>query len=581
MKELDRETISENIKTRDSGNKKLLLSVLVVVLVLIVVVVLLIKKFMPSSAHRSLNEYFGASDGEVQIIMQDSLSEIKGIKQEGHIYVPFGLVHDELNSRFYWDSNENLLLYTTSTAVITVEAGSKKFLTNKSSETLDYNISVAQGDTVYIALDFVKLYTAMDYKAYEKPDRVVITYKYGEKYQYADANQDASLRAAGDIKSPILSDVKSGDKLMVVDIEETEKGFYQVQTEDGVVGFVKAKCLGDKYEYQPRTDFKEEKYSHILLDEKINLVWHQVTNQAANSGLNSLIANTKGVNVVAPTWFGTSDNHGNIFSYADDDYVRRAHSLGLQVWGLCDDFSPDMKIGKVLGTTTRRQKLAKNLVAEAIRHSLDGINIDFEHVRKESADDFIQFIREIGIMCRNNGLVLSIDNYPPTDYSEYYNRTEQAAVADYVITMSYDEYNNASETAGPVSSITYVKDSTTNTVAQVPAEQTIIALPFYSRLWKETTKGGETKLTSEALSMASAKETADDAGSKVRWDEQTMMNYTEYKKGKVLYKIWIEDKKSLEEKLKVVAGGNVAGVAFWKLGLESEDVWNTVAKYVN
>lgn len=40
-----------------------------------------------------------------------------------------------------------------------------------------------------------------------------------------------------------------------------------------------------------------------------------------------------------------------------------------------------MKIGKVLGTTSKRQKLVKNLIAEAIRYDLDGINIDFENVK--------------------------------------------------------------------------------------------------------------------------------------------------------------------------------------------------------
>ena len=76
---------------------------------------------------------------------------------------------------------------------------------------------------------------------------------------------------------------------------------------------------------------------------------------------------------------------------------------------LRSDFSPKMKIGKVLERTSRRQKLAKNLIAEAIRYSLDGINIDFENVKKDSGEDFIQFIRERSIMCRNNCIVLSVD----------------------------------------------------------------------------------------------------------------------------------------------------------------------------
>ena len=155
----------------------------------------------------------------------------------------------------------------------------------------------------------------------------------------------------------------------------------------------------------------------------------------------------------------------------------------MQVWGLCDDFSPDMKIGNVLGRTSRRERLEKNLIAEAIKYSLDGINIDFENVKSKNGTDFIQFIRELGIMCRNNGIILSIDNYPPANYSAYYAREEQAAVADYVITMAYDEYYSGSEEAGPVSSLSYVKNAVTNILNEVPAKQSVIGLPFYSRMW--------------------------------------------------------------------------------------------------
>ncbi len=218
-------------------------------------------------------------------------------------------------------------------------------------------------------------------------------------------------------------------------------------------------------------------------------------------------------------------------------------------------------------------------MAEAIKYNLDGINIDFENVRKENGEDFIQFIRELSIMCRNNGIVLSIDNYPPASYSEYYNRTEQARVADYIITMAYDEYYAGSEEAGPVSSLGYVKDSVVNTIKQVPAEQTIIALPFYSRIWTETTKDGNIELSSEACSMKYASELAGNSGTETVWDEEAGLDYIEYRSGSSIRKMWIENPKSLDLKMKAVVNENAAGMAFWKLGMEMPSVWDTIAKY--
>ena len=560
---------------------------LLVLAVIITAIALLVRRYMPSNKEMPLDDYFKVSEGEMQVILQDQIYDTKALYEGDRIYVDFGMVHDYLNPRFYWDSGENQLLYTTSTAVISASVDSNDYYTNKSKASMDYPIVKVKGDTAYVALDYVKEHTALDYKKYDKPDRVVITYRYNEKADYAKAKKKAKIRYRASIKSDILVKLEENARVRVLEQGDSTKSgdgnassFDKVMSADGVVGYIRKKDLGKIFQSEYTTDFKEEQYSHILKDGKVNLVWHQVTNSSANDGVLNLLNATKGVNVVAPTWFTVSGNHGEITSLASDTYVSRARSLGVDVWGVCNDFSNDSKIGKVLASTTTRQKLVKNLIAEAIKYSLDGINIDFEHVRKANGDDFIQFVRELGIMCRNNGVVLSIDNYPPTSYSMYYNRKEQAAVADYVITMAYDEYFAGSEEAGPVSSLNYVKDSTANTLKEVPAEQTIMALPFYSRLWKETTKDGKVKLSSEAYGMRSAKEVMVDAGAAFDWNDDSGMNYAEYTKDSVVYKMWLEDQSSLEEKMKVVSESKTAGYAFWKLGLEDSAVWDMIIKYM-
>ncbi len=561
--------------------KKTVVSALIftIVVFLVVVSAFIIKTKMPSKEYMELNNYFAAKDGEVSVIMQDEQIAIPGIYADGEIYLDSELVYQYLNQRFYWDGNENKLLYTTSTAVISTEVNSKDYYVNKSKDTMDYVIVRCAGDKVYIAIDYISKYTAMEYKKYDSPDRVVIKYRYGENAKYVSAKKETQLRYEGNIKSSILVDLKENDKLLILDENINEDGFMNVMTEDGISGYVKSDKLGESIEETLTTDFKEEKYPHILLDEKVNLVWHQVTNASANSNVSTLLAATKSVNVISPTWFKTIDDNGNISSLADYTYVDRVHMAGVQIWGLCDDFDPNMKIGNVLSVTKRRQRLAKNLIAEAIKYNLDGINIDFENVRQENGKDFVQFIRELGIMCRNNGIILSIDNYPPANYSAYYNRKEQANVADYVITMAYDEYYAGSEQAGPVSSLGYVQDAVKNTLAEVPAEQTIIALPFYSRIWTEKTDNGTVTLSSEACSMGYAAQIAADSGTQSVWDEAAGMEYIEFNSEKALKKMWIENAKSLDFKMKAVADGKAGGMAFWKLGMESASIWDSIVKY--
>lgn len=561
-------------------NTKIIIPVAIcVILIGIVISIFLYQKFSPGREKMKLTDYFNMEKDTVKVILGDEICDTSALIQNKEIYLPYNLVKEKLNTRFYWDKNESLLLYSTPTAVISAEAGSKDCFRNNSKESMDYEIVRVDADSVYIALDYVKEHTALTYEIYDNPERVVITYEFGKEKEYIKTDSDCVLRYQSDIKSDILVNLKENETLRLLEKEDEETGFCKVMDKTGVIGYVRAKDLGEGYKEKKTTDFREEKYTHILKDEKINLVWHQVTNQTANGKLLNMLSNTKGVNVVCPTWFATSDNNGNIDSLASDTYVTQAHHAGVEVWGLCNDFSPNMKIGKVLGTTSKRQKLAKNLIAEAIRYSLDGINIDFENVKKESGEDFIQFIRELGIMCRNNGIVLSIDNYPVADYSQYYNRAEQANVADYVITMAYDEYYSGSEEAGPVSSLSYVKNSTRNILEQVPANQAIIALPFYSRHWTEKTKNGKVKLSSEACSMSYAQEILSDSKTNAVWNEETGMNYLEYTKDNSIHKMWIEDINSLQLKMEEVSKNNTAGVAFWKLGMEDKSVWDMIYKY--
>ncbi len=577
------ENIEGTGQMKDKINLKMIIPIGIGVLILLtLVIVFLVKKYMPNTQKMSLFDYFHtekASD-KVTLILEDEITDASCIYKDEKVYIDFDYVKANFNPRFYRDVNENLLLYTTPTTETTVVPGEKDYMIGRSKESKDYVMAVNDGDKLYLAADYVKECTAIDFETYNSPRRIVVTDQFDTEKDYVKADDDCTLRYKGNIKSKVLRKIKEGSDLRLLEKENKDTGFCKVMENSGIIGYIKAKDLGEIYQRMDKTDFKKEIYNHISLDGKVALVWHQVMNQTANSGISELLSTVRGINVVCPTWFKTSDNEGSVdASIASYDYVTKAHNAGVQVWGLCDDQSPDMKIGTVLGSTKSRLKLVNNLVAKAIQYDLDGINIDFEYVKEESGEDFIQFIREIGIKCRTNELVLSIDNYPLMNYNAYYNRREQANVADYVITMAYDEYTKNSETAGPVSSITYVQDAIKNVLTEVPKEQSVIGLPFYSRHWQEKTRDGEVSLSVESCSMNYAQELVNDSKQTAKWDETTGQDYLEYKEKGIVHKIWIENRKSLELKMKEVSGSEMAGYAFWKYGLQNNGVWSMIAKY--
>jgi len=319
-------------------------------------------------------------------------------------------------------------------------------------------------------------------------------------------------------------------------------------------------------------------YTAQTRPEKINLVFHQVFSKDTGEKLEELIKQTKGVNVVSPTWFSVKDVSGSITSLASREYVDKAKELGLEVWALVDDFNSEVDMYELLSRTSRRENLSNSLIEAAIENKLNGINIDFENIPSKAGEHFIQFLRELSVKCRNNGIVLSVDNYVPAPYNKYYDRKEQGEIIDYVIVMAYDEYHSGSDVAGPVASIGFVRDAVRNTLEEVPKEKTIIAIPFYSRLWKETP---DNEVSSESLAMTPASQVFTNNGIEPKWSEAYGSYYGEFEKDGALYKIWLEDARSIEEKVKVIYEAGVAGVGAWKLGLEKEEVWNVIIRYLN
>ena len=151
---------------------------------------------------------------------------------------------------------------------------------------------------------------------------------------------------------------------------------------------------------------------------------------------------------------------------------------------------------------------------------------------------------------------------------------EQGKVVDYVIIMGYDEHYVGSD-AGSVASLPWVEQGVKDTLSEVAAQRTILAIPFYTRLWK-TTDGGA--LTSEAIGMDQAQQTISDNGAETYWDKKTSQNYGTYEGDGATYQIWLEDSKSIAEKVKLIKKYKLAGVAEWKLGFENSGIWSVITE---
>lgn len=535
----------------------------------------IIDRYIPSKTVLDGKEYFGVSGGEdAAVVLPNRLEQGKALVKDGTAYISYELAKESLNDHLYKNEEEKQVILTTATDIIKLPFDSAEYTTLTGNGSMPYQITFSENGNLYLALEYLVQYTDFQYTVEQEPLHIIINNQWGSK-TYADVTKEESIRLEADIKSPILRKAAEGEKVTIL---EREDDWAKILTEDGYIGYIRSKRLGESYEEQvTNSSFQAAEYTSIHRDHKINLIWHQVTSQDSNAAFSEDMQDVTGVNVVSPTWFSISSNDGDLASLASEDYVSAAHEKGMEVWGLMDNFSTEIDTTTVLGNTASRENLEGQLITEALNHGLDGINIDIETLPEEASESYVQFMRELSVKCRNNNLVLSVDVPPPYDFNTHYNRKALGEVVDYLMIMGYDEHYVGSE-ARSVASLSYERNGITGTLESVSKDKIISGIPFYTRLWKTNASG---EVSSEAIGMDHADEILSQYQVTAAWSEETSQDYAEFTDEEGNFcQIWLENEKSIEEKMKLVQQYDLGGVAEWKLGFERTAIWDVIAKYM-
>lgn len=553
-----------------------------------------------NNTKKDLKEYYGYTDitgKDTYAVICDGNVLGMGFVENGEAYVPYTAYRKNVDNKCYIDKNEKLFVYTTASNIYDSYVGSSEYTDFDGNKT-GYSCAIALevNGEYYVSAKFLKeLGMKVEYKTVENPNRVVMTGTFTNNV--AAAKEATELRVDASDRTEILASVKKGDELIVVDGAE-KQGFILVIDSNGVTGYVKKAAVGQVKEKTISRENVPEEYTHLTSDTKLCLGWHQMAYEVGNDSFNELVNDASPLNVISPTWYKLVDKNGSIESFSDSGYVKKAHDKGIEVWALVNDFEYDEDglyyVTKVLSHTTSRRKLIENLIEDVKDNDIDGINVDFECIGIEIADDYVEFICELSVWCRKEGIVLSVDMYVPSDINQYYNRKTVLEVADYLIIMGYDEHWADAPKAGSVASLPYVEKGILDTISEGESKRVINALPFYTRIWTETpveyaedgsrivedSVKGSYALDSKAVGLGTAEKELEDRGINKFWVEDLSQYYAEYEDGYSLKRVWLEEKKSIQAKIDIMSKYDLGGVACWRLGLEENWVWDIIEGYV-
>ncbi len=235
----------------------------------------------------------------------------------------------------------------------------------------------------------------------------------------------------------------------------------------------------------------------------------------------------------------------------------------------------------ILNTNNAQQNVIKAIIKQSILNGYDGLNIDFENIYAKNKQLLSNHIKDLTVALHELGMLTSCDitRYEKTssNWSMCYDRDAISQKCDYVMLMAYDQYYAGSPTAGPVSSIPWTEDTVKLTLKEVDSNKLVLGVPFYTRLWQTS---GTKVISSKALSMQSATTQANSNNATYTYDDKYKLKKATWQNSDgTQSQMWIEDAQSIRARIEIARKYNLGGVASWRQGFETQDIWQVFSEY--
>ena len=485
--------------------------------------------------------------------------------EDGMIYLSFDYIKKYLDESIEYDKSTKEVKIQNEHAnkILKLNEYEAKF----NSGTIDLRASVIEKNGKIMLPIEAFIYDYDVSLRYNKDIRLLLLDYRDKEYDLSKTTKEVFLREDSSKRSPIIKKLPEGEKLYIYG--EKSK-FYKVRMPDGYAGYVLKENVDDNFEKVNLASSRKN-----ISKSPINLTWDYTYAEHSDEKVNQ-IKNINGLDIIIPTWFSIRNGNGDMIDRGNLNYIKKYNELGVDVWAYLDNsFNPDITHEALSNENTRKKVIDKTLEL-CKKYNMKGINIDFEHTKIEDRDNITAFVNEFREKAGDD-FIITVDVTPQISSDvtkEPYDRKALAEVSDYIVVMAYDQHWGSSDEAGSVAQYKWVEGSINVLFRNVPNRKMILGVPLYTRLWKESNG----KVTSKTISMNEVANIIASKGLNPSWDKDSQQNYVEYEENGSTYKIWIEDANSLEKKVSLVNKYNLAGVGSWRLGFETQNIWDVISK---
>lgn len=519
-------------------------------------------------------------DGKTKVLINNNNVTLKMkndvyIDENNNVFLSLADVRNYFDKYIEYDKENGSIVTTSEINIAKMSTKDNKITINGQEEELNSS-AIEKNETIYLPFSEIseKVYD-VDLE-YIKDTNTIIIDSLDRKQEVANTTKETKLKYKPQTLSGTLEKLDANEQ--VVYIEETNN-WAEVRSKDGTIGYVKKEDLGNVEVTREAKEYIDK------VEGKVNLVWDYYSEYAKAPDRTG--ETMDGVNVVSPSFFSLErGSNGEIYDNAKDDgaeYIEWAHNNNYQVWAMFSNNSLKDTTSQILNDYEKRETMIENLMDLVEEYNLDGVNVDFENMNESDKDVYSRFLIELAPRLKKIGKTLSVDVTAPDGsetWSLCFDRNTIANVADYIVFMAYDQYGTSSNKAGTTAGYNWVEANVKKFLGQedVDPEKIILGIPLYMRLWEEEEDG---TAKPEVVNMKDMFDVLPE-NQVATWDEELKQYYVEYEEDGKKYKMWIENEKSVGEKINLANQYNLAGIAFWEKDRETNDeFWTFVKEQLN
>ena len=519
-------------------------------------------------------------DGKTKVLINNNNVTLKMkndvyIDENNNVFLSLADIRNYFDKYIEYNKENGDIVTTSEINIAKMSTKNNEITINGEEEKLNSS-AIEKNDTIYLPFSEIseKVYD-VDLEYIQDTNTIIID-SLDRKQEVANTTKETKLKYKPQTLSGTLEKIEANEQ--VVYIEETNN-WAEVRSKDGTIGYIKKEDLGNVEVAREAKEYIDK------VKGKVNLVWDYYSEYAKAPDRTG--ETMDGVNVVSPSFFSLErGSNGEIYDNTKDDgaeYIEWAHNNNYQVWAMFSNNSLKDTTSQILNDYEKRETMIENLMDLVEEYNLDGVNVDFENMNESDKDVYSRFLIELAPRLKKIGKTLSVDVTAPDGsetWSLCFDRNTIANVADYIVFMAYDQYGTNSNKAGTTAGYNWVEANVKKFLGQedVDPEKIILGIPLYMRLWEEEEDG---TAKPEVVNMKDMFDVLPE-NQVATWDEELKQYYVEYEEDGKTYKMWVENEKSVGEKINLANQYNLAGIAFWEKDRETNDeFWTFVKEQLN